>query len=296
MRRVALSALLAIVFPLCAATQDIGTLTVTEGGLRLIRGLMVMQVVEGIRLRQGDILESSDRGFYQLEFADSTIVALGPSSQVLLLRYTSGHVGSPETPAADIVLLKGWLKGENSAKSAAFRYSSPLLGAATQDGAINMNSQADTASLFVETGSALIGEVSEQAAWKRVAAAKSGQFFSRSAGGSVNTSGRPAPSFVISMPQSFRDTLPPRISRFAGKSIQPVRQRAVTFSDILPWLSMGRPWRMSLVRRFEGLAASPAFRAAMEPHLKEFPEWQPVLHPRKNSSDNSNSSSRSENQ
>ena len=295
MRRFGLCVLLPIVLSLCAVAQDIGTLTVMEGGLHVIRGLIVMQAVEGMRLRQGDIFESSEQGFDQLEFTDGTIVVLGPSSQAFLLRYGSGHGGSPESPAADIVLLKGWLKGEGSTKSAAFRYSSPLLGAATQNGAINMYSQASNTSLFVESGSALIGEVNPQSAWKKFAASKSGEFFSRSAGGSVSTSGKPSQAFITSMPQSFRDTLPPRISRFAGKSVQPVRQRDVTFADILPWLSMGRPWRMSLVRRFEALATNPAFRAAIEPRLDEFPEWEPVLHPRKNPSASLNSSSRSEN-
>jgi len=38
---------------------------------------------------------------------------------------------------------------------------------------------------------------------------------------------------------------------------------------------------MALVRRFETLAGNPAFRAALEAHLKEYPEWDPVLHPPK---------------
>jgi hypothetical protein len=284
MRRFVALLLFPVILQLYAATQEVGTLTVLEGDLRLIRGEMVMQAVEGMRLRQGDILESSERGFDQLEFGDGTIVALGPSSRLFLLRSVLGHPGNAGAPSAELVLLNGWLKGETSAKSAAFRYVSPLLGAATQDATVNLQAQPTAANLFVESGSVLIGEVNAEANWKKVGVGKSGQFFSRTAGGGVSTGGRPTQGFINSMPQAFRDTLPSRISRFSGKSPQPVRQHEATFSDVLPWLSIGRPWRMSLLRRFTPLASNPAFRAALEAHLKEYPEWDPVLHPKKNPS------------
>ena len=282
MRHIVALLLLSLILPLCAATQEVGTLTVMEGGLRLIRGVMVMQAVDGMKLRQGDILESSAQGFYQLEFTDGTIVALGPSSQLFLLRSAPSRAGSADAPSTELVLLAGWLKGESSAKSAAFRYSAPLLGAATQNGTVILQAQPDAASLFVESGSALIGEVSADASWKKFGTGKSGQFFSRTPGSPLNTLAKPSQVFVSAMPPPFRDTLPSRLSRFAGKSAEPIRQRQVTFADIVPWLSVGRPWRMSLVRRFEPLAGNPAFRAALEAHLKEYPEWDPVLHPKKN--------------
>jgi hypothetical protein len=280
MRRVAAFFFLLTILAIRAATQEVGTLTAMEGGLRLIRGVMVMEAVEGMRLRQGDILESSDQGFDQLEFTDGTVVALGPSSRVFLLRCAPGRASSADTPTAEILLLNGWLKGET--KAGAFRYSSPLVGAATLGSTINLHSEQDVASVFVESGSVLIGEVNLETNWKKVDTGKAGQFFSRTAGGAISTSSKPTSTFVSSMPQAFRDTLPSRVSRFSGKSVQPVRQREATFSDLLPWFSIGRPWRMSLVHRFGSLSGNPAFRAAMEGHLKEFPEWDPVLHPRKN--------------
>src|SRR5215471_14806587 len=136
MRHVVASLLLSLILPLCAATQEVGTLT-------------VMEAVDGMKLRQGDILESSSQGFDQLEFTDGTIVALGPSSQLFLLRSAPGRAGSAESPSTELVLLAGWLKGESSARSAAFRYSSPLLGAATQNGTVILRAVPDAASLFV---------------------------------------------------------------------------------------------------------------------------------------------------
>lgn len=291
---------LSILVPVVAATQEVGTLTVMDGGLRLIRGATVFQAVEGVRLRPGDILVSSEGSFDQLEFSDGTVVALGPSSQLFLMRSASGRVsGSVDAPVAELVLLTGWLKGETPEKSGAYRYVSPLLGATTQNGTVVIHAKADTADLFVESGSALIGEVNSDANWRKFAAGKSGQFFSRTAGSGASTLTKPGPAFIDAMPRAFKDTLPPRMSRFNGKPPQPVREREANYSDVRPWLIIGRPWKMSLVRRFEPLLSNPAFRTALEAHVNEYPEWEAVLHPRKSSSTapaNSNSNSGSQHQ
>ena len=66
-----------LVLTLSATAQEIGTVTLVEGPLRMIRGATVLQGVEGVRLRLGDIIESSNTGFAQLEFTGGAIVALG---------------------------------------------------------------------------------------------------------------------------------------------------------------------------------------------------------------------------
>ena len=59
-----LAVFLLLTFP--ATAQEIGTMTLVEGPLRLIRGATVLQGTEGVRLHTGDIIESSDKGFVQL--------------------------------------------------------------------------------------------------------------------------------------------------------------------------------------------------------------------------------------
>src|SRR5229473_7707162 len=73
-----------------AAVQDVGTVTFLEGSLRIIRGTSALQAAEGTRLRQGDIIESSDKGFAQLEFVGGTILALGPLSRMYVFRHGMG--------------------------------------------------------------------------------------------------------------------------------------------------------------------------------------------------------------
>jgi hypothetical protein len=60
----------------------------------------VLRGAEGIRVRQGDILQSSDLAFVQIEFRGGTVTALGASSG-LFLHSNAGTRGSgTEIPAA----------------------------------------------------------------------------------------------------------------------------------------------------------------------------------------------------
>jgi hypothetical protein len=273
-----------LLLPVPAAAQEIGTVTLVEGALRVIRGAAVLQGVEGMRLHQGDMLESSDPGFAQLEFAKGTIVALGASTRLFLFSAGAGRTGDnvkEKANAAELVMLSGWLKGETRSSAAAYRYDSPLLAATTLDGTIILHAAPGAAEAFVESGSAGVGEVTPEGILVHPATAKAGQFFSRRAGRSIITNSRADASFIQSMPRPFRDTFPPRLSRFTGKPAEPRPEHEVSYAEIQPWLTMGRSWRRGFVERFHPLLKDAAFRKALENHLGDHPEWDPMLHPEK---------------
>lgn len=288
MNPVLLLLLLVLLFPLSARTQEAGpvtsgTVTLAEGALRVIRGTTVLQGAEGMRLRQGDIIESSDPGFAQLEFPGGTIVALGSSSRLFLFSQRPDRAldkaGGPTTAA--LVLLSGWLKGEAGPNAGAYRYATPLLAATCKEGAVVIHG-AQTTEIFVESGSAAIVAVNPGGDLGRSTGAKGGQFFTRRAGKGVNMSPRPDPGFVDSMPRPFRDTLPSRLPRFAGRRpTEPQRGHEVTYLEIQPWLTMAHAWRKGFVERFQPRLNDPEFRKALEAHLNEHPEWDRILHPEK---------------
>jgi hypothetical protein len=87
------------------------------------------------------------------------------------------------------------------------------------------------------------------------------------------------------MPQAFRDTLPSRLARFAGKSVEPKADHQVTYAEIQSWLTMPSAWRRGFVDRFEPRLRDPEFRKQLELHVAEFPEWDPILHPEKKQPD-----------
>jgi hypothetical protein len=272
-----------LALPLRAAAQEIGTVTLMEGSLRVIRGTTVLQGAAGVRLQQGDFIESSDRGFAQLEFTGGTIVALGASSRLFLFRNAARRNTGKAVKAAavEVVVLRGWLKGETGSNAGSCRYASPVLGAATSGGTIVLHATAQAAEIFVESGSAEASEITPDGNWGRKTGAKAGQFLSRRSDKSIAVSARPDSVFVESMPRPFRDTLPSRMSLFAGKPAQAKRDHEVSYSEIQPWLTMGQTWRRGFVERFQPRLKDVTFRKALEDHLADHPEWDPVLHPEK---------------
>jgi hypothetical protein len=262
-----------LLLPLPAVGQEIGTVTLLEGSLRVIRGTAVWWGAEGVRLHRGDIVESSGAGFVQLEMLGGAVVALGPSTRVLFLSHAA--------KTTELVVLGGWLKGEIGANAGAYRCASPLLAATTSSGTILLHASGDAADVFVESGSAGISSVSPEGYLGHPSGAKAGQFFSRRAGQAVATTPRPNPAFVEAMPRQFRDTLPSRLVRFSGKPLEPRRDHEVTYPEIQPWLTMGQAWRKGFVERFQPRLKDAEFRKALEAHLHEYPEWDPILHPEK---------------
>lgn len=265
--------LLFLLLPSSAAAQEIGRLTYREGALRVIRGSSVLQGVEGMRLRQGDILESSQPGFAQLEFTGGAITALGPSSRLFLFSQPAGG-------EAKLILLSGWLKGETSS-TRSYRYMSPLLAASSKGGVVVLHVEAEGAEVFVESGSATVGEVNSNGNLGRTTMAKGGQFFSRRSGKSITTNSKPDSAFLGSIPVPFRDTLPSRLSRFSGTPPEPKRDHEVSFSEVESWLKIAPSWREGFVERLRPRLKDSAFRRGLEDHLNAFPEWGPVLHPEK---------------
>ena len=259
---------------LSGAAQEIGTLTLVEGSLQVIRGTAALQGAEGVRLHQGDILKTSDPGFAQLELTGGAIIALGASTRAFLFARLANGTN-------ELVLLSGWLKGETSSHTGAYSYAGPLLAATTREGAVVLHAGLEIGEIFVESGSAGISEVGSDGSLSRPNNAKAGQFFSRPPGKSVAVQSGPSSPFLASIPRPFEDTLPSRLSRFSGKPPAPKFDHEVTYAEIQPWLTARLAWRRSFVKRFEPRLGDAAFRSAVEAHLREHPEWDPVLHPEK---------------
>jgi hypothetical protein len=269
--------------PVPTAGKGIGSVTLLEGSLRLIRGTIVFQGSEGLPVRQGDILESSEGAFVQIEFSTGGIVALGPSSRLYILQYANGETSGERKVAVDLVLLDGWIKSESSGGKVLSRYQSPLLAATMASGTLILHSNQSGCDLFVESGSASLGEVSKSGSSRQVLTAKAGQFVSRRKETDIISLPRPSPEFIDSMPRAFRDTLPSRLARFAGKSSQPKAEHQITYDEIRYWLAIPVAWRRGFPERFAARLNDPDFRRQIEMHVNEYPEWEPILHPEKGS-------------
>lgn len=256
-----------VLLGLYAHAQDLCTLTLLKDTqLRVVRGVSVLPAIEGMRLHQGDFLATgpSATAQVQLEFPGGAVVELGPSTQALLFSLTAN--------AVEIVTATGWLKGEST--SGTYRYGSPPLTATTKGGNVLLRAGDDAADIFVERGVAAVSAGTSAP----ITSSSDKIFFTRRAGKPVIASGRPSPEFISAMPVSFRDALPPRISRFAGKKPpEPKSEREVSYSDIERLLKLPPQWRRGLVDRFAARLQDHNFRQAIEGHIGALPEWKPVL-------------------
>jgi len=255
--------------PLSAASQEVGTLTLLKDSpLRVIRGYSVLIGVEGMKLRQGDILETGSAGTSQtqLEFAGGAVVELGPSTRVFL--FSQG--GS----SAELVLVSGWLKGETT--SGTYRYATPLVTATTKGGNVLVHA-AEATDVFVERGTATVAVGSSA-----IASSATKIFFTRRAEKPIAAAGRPSQDFSATMPVSFRDALHPRADRFKGKKApDPTRDHDVSYAEVERWFALSPGWRRGFVGRFKPCLEDSAFRQSIEDHLAALPEWDPILHPEK---------------
>ena len=279
MNLLGIALVLSSLLPIPAAVQDVGTVTFIEGSLRIIRGTTVLQAAEGTRLRQGDILEGSEKGFAQLEFSGGAVVALGPSSRMYIFRHGAGAKPGSGATGTELVLLSGWLKGQSDAHAGSYRYESPALAATTGNGTVVLHSSESGCEIFVEAGSAAIAEVSPNGSVGKPTTGNTGQFFSRHQGKSIVAASRPNTTFIESLPPSFRDTLPSRLAHFTGKPVEPKVQHPVSYAEIQAWLTMPSAWRRGFVDRFEPRLKDAEFRKQLESHEAEYPEWRPILHP-----------------
>jgi hypothetical protein len=247
--------------------QEVGTLTLLKDTpLHVIRGVSMLQGVEGMRIHSGDILETgpAPTAQAQLEFAGGAIVELGPSTQLL--------VSSASAASGQMTLASGWLKGETT--SGVYSYSSSLVAASSKGGNILVHAAGDSADVFVERGNA---SVSGGAA--PIPSAPGKIFFSRKGGKPLVPADRPSGDFIGAMPFCFRDALPPRLPAFAGKKPPtPKVDHDVTYAEIERWLTSPSS-RKAFAARFRPRLQDPAFRQAIEAHQSTLPDWQPYLHP-----------------
>lgn len=276
-------ALLLLALPHPPARQGIGSVTFLEGSLRVIRGTTTLQGAEGMSIRQGDMIESSVKGFIQLEFGNGAIIALGPSSRMYILQVSVADMEAEQPLALDLVMLNGWFKGEFASGKRSYRYRSPLLAATTTGGTLVVRSDPNECGVFLESGTISIAEVNNSGNSGPSTPAKVGQFFSRKKGAAVVSLGRPSAAFLDAMPAPFRDTLPSRLTRYSGKPVEAREGHPVTYEDVGHWLSMPPAWRKGLTERFAPRLNAADFRKGIEIHLKEFPEWEPLLHLKKDS-------------
>jgi hypothetical protein len=249
-----------------------GVVSIADGGpFTIIRQSAVYSGSKGVTLLAGDFIETEPGALLVIGLTGGSLLAIGPSSQVYLLQ-------RPEIPT--LVVLKGWVKADvrGSAAVPALRVIGTRLGLQSQQAVALMHAADDRDALFDEQGSGTL-LLREAGATRTDKLTEPNQFCFRSEREGVVLQRRPSADFLAAMPIAFRDSLPEQTTAQSQRPLEARQVRDVTYADIQSLLAMPRDWRTGLVARFRGRLKDPAFFAAMDAHLTQFPEWVPILHP-----------------
>ncbi len=251
---------------------DVGTVTLLDGKPRLLRGTTWFALVEGVRIRDSDVIDVPDKALMQLETADGSALSLiGPGS---LYSVAMSPGDAKQRPSAEFWLTRGWLKLDSKASATRLRIRSAQGSIQPSGAAAVLRLTGDSLDVFVETGVARVLEPGKpESAGIDV---KAGGFVSRGAGKPFASAERAPSAFVAALPRDFMDALPLRAARYANAR-DPVPEREATYAEVQTWLS--GPYRVSFMKRFEPKLADPAFKAAVEANSKATPEWVTVAKP-----------------
>lgn len=250
-----------------AAADSVATVTLLEGSAGLVREVTRYALAEGVGLHSGDIVEVSDRGLAEIEFAGGESLALGPGTRILAV--------SISRSGGDFYALHGALKLAGVKQGARFRVATPIFTLQPAEGTAVLVVSGGEGSVFIESGSARL------AVTPAPLRLRGGDFFTRKGGQKGTVAARPAPAFIAGLPRLFLDPLPSRLARLKGRQVQPRHLGEVSYAEVEAWLKAPPEVRRPMVQRFKPRASDPAFRSALVSNLKFHPEWDPVLYPEK---------------
>lgn len=264
--------------PACCAAASIGTVTIVDGELTVLRDTQRFAAAEGLRLRDDDILlTAADTRFARIELTDGTALDLGADTELLLQPGAAGTLGER---AATLYLARGWLKVSAAGGSAITGIASATIDLQRLAGSAVLNLRPGATLLFVETGSAQAAEVQDGRVGTPLAL-KDGDALVRRGSEAATLARRPPADLLAGLPRAFADSLPRRAARFQARPVEPGAAVPVSYAEAARWINGEPALRTLAVARFKPRAADREFRAALVAELKAHPEWDRVLFPEK---------------
>ena len=252
--------------PQAANPPSLALLTIADGEVAVLRGRMHFVAVEGQRLLAQDIVRTNAATrVARLEFADGSVLDLGPATQVLLAPQGGAW---PQERQALAYVARGWAKlhaprAADGAPAPGLA-SAPLDLAAPQGGVVLARIDADAAFAFVEAGRARLVEYRAGRPPRELALGE-GHAYQRDAGAELGIASlRPAAAALRATPRALADALPLRAALFAQRpEPETPPSQPVAPDDIAPWLDAEPALRATMHARFVG--ASPVAARRPDP-------------------------------
>ncbi|RYF83857.1 MAG: hypothetical protein EOO29_01790 [Comamonadaceae bacterium] len=260
--------------------------SILDGDAVLLRDSGRFALAEGVRLGSGDLIETDAKArLLRLEFADGSLVDLGPGTRVLV----APRLGTRATAAApQLYVLQGWFKLSTPATSGQAPALPPLVFTPAQaltlpSGQQVVSVEAAGVQAFCEAGGVTLQSRAAKAATS--VKLKAGEYFAQSpqagATDKAVVTPRPPSAFIQAVPRSFLDPLPLRAALFKGRDVVPKRLADLAYDDVSDWLSAEPALRSYFVGQWRALARRPDFRAALAARMRSHPEWDRIVFPEK---------------
>jgi len=262
------------------AADPPGTITILEGEAQIFRGMSRYVAAEGVRLAFGDIVETGDNTFMQIELGDQSTLQLGGISRAMI----NGGAGKTK-PERWIYFMNGWGKVSGTRRDpkadGLYEIRAPLFELAPTTGVAVFSATPVDVRLFVERGEVRVSERQRTGNPINVAM-KLGDTYTRKASGRGTVVQDPSPEFLSKVPKNFRDTLPSRMDRFRDREVKPKEGADFGYADVELWMKAEPSIRRPFVQRWKAKAfKDPAFKAAIVTNMSSHMEWDPILFPEK---------------
>ncbi|OOZ42315.1 hypothetical protein BOW53_00270 [Solemya pervernicosa gill symbiont] len=273
--------LLLLPYQTLIAADEVGTVTLSEGAAELIRGTAVYQLEPGVMVEQDDIIETAAGARVQLEMVDQTLLDIGESSTLHLVRYQIGT--DQRLEAADVSLLKGWLRFVTGLiqPERTVNYSTPFinLGIKGTQGVISVaDGEQD---VLLEEGEVEVDLIDQQALHRRAGRLRAGEHFELSRG-FTRFHQRLQVRFGSRLPKHYKQKTVRHLKKLKKRKIKAKKLRAAGYNDI-KWLLASRPeLRKKFIKRFSERLKDPTFRRAVRNNLNKHPEWRDRLIEKRN--------------
>jgi len=252
----------------------IGTITLAEGEVRLIRGSELFRGEVGVALEQEDIVESSEDSRAQLEMVDGTILDVGAASTLHLVRYRLNEAQQVEE--SEVSLLKGWLRFVTGLiqRDREVNYTTPVvtLGIKGTQGVIAVNGDDYDATL--EEGVVEVRLLDGEGATIQREALRVGQHFEYRGGNRGRLHQRIQQRFQQRFPHHYRKVVQRRLQQLKRQGLLPKRLRSASYDDIKHLLKISPKLRREMSKRFARRLEDPVFRRAVQRNLARHPEWR----------------------
>lgn len=279
-RSCVVAAMLAAASWSAGAADPPGTITILEGDAQIFRGMSRYVAAEGVRLAFGDIVETGDNTFMQIELGDQSTLQLGGISRVMI----NGSAGRTK-PDRWIYFMNGWGKVSGARRDpkadAPYEIRAPLFEIPPNAGTVVFTATPGDVRLFVERGEVRLAE-RQRTGPARGVSLKLGDSYARKMSGVGTVVQDPTPDFLAKVPRNFRDTLPSRIDRFRDRDVKPKEAPDFGYADVELWLKAEPSIRRPFVQRWRAKAfRDSAFKAGIVANMSSHMEWDPVLFPEK---------------